>query len=96
MKNSGISDSVKSMTNAEQPTQLRSRQQIDEEYTRCATMLGDLDFKIKDQQAQCDLLRIRMSQIFREPAEIPGPVPALPQAPPAPIQIKRSNGKKKS
>lgn len=44
----------------------RTRQEIDNDYTRCATLLGDKQFKIRFLTAEVNLLLERMSQLNQE------------------------------
>lgn len=63
---------------------LRTRSQIDEEYTRCATLVGDKQFKQRYLDVEIKLLFERMNQLNQEPCipnAMPGPAPE--QAPKA-------------
>lgn len=45
---------------------LRSRQEIEQEYSRCCTLLGDKQFKIKLLQQEVLLLQEKQSQLNQE------------------------------
>lgn len=49
----------------------RTRAQIDEEYTKCATLLGDKEFKIKFLMSEVTLLLEKMGQLNLEAVQGP-------------------------